>query len=413
MLKGRSIGRVRDARADIIYAHLPTAKIGQAVELLGAQQCIRGTVQSIDGGIASISPHADVEGLKAGDAVHALGSNSIPVLRLSALGTAIDVSGPTLNRKTVTSCRPKEFAIQPSPADRTLLRAPLWTGIKAIDGLLTFARGARFGIFGPAGAGKSSLLAMLQGNTRADVSVVALIGERGREASEWFTRLNPRMSVVYASSDRPAAERVAAAHCAIQHAAYLRDLGLHVLLVVDSLARLAAALRDVAIGCGEPVGRAGFPASVFTNLARFVEVGGATAQGSVTIAATILSTDADRDPITEAARALLDGHIVLSRALANAGRFPAIDITTSASRLMGMVASATHAEDAVALRRAIAALSDSEEARSIGLPSHDPWVNSAQQNERQIEEFLRQGAQAVPAAVTVRELQLLAERLRP
>ncbi len=412
-MKGESIGRVCDARAGVVQAKLPAVSIGESVEILSRRRTTLGIVQRVGERAVSIASHGDVEGISAGDVVRALPYGNVRAPGLAALGRAIDARGQAIDGgPPVVSRRGARMRIRPSPSARTLPTAPLWTGIKAIDALLTIARGGRVGIFGPAGAGKSSLLAMLDRGCRADVSVVALIGERGREAREWFARLHPRMTVICAASDRPAAERVTAAELAIAQAARLRGLGLDVLLILDSLARLGAALRDVAVACGEPVGRAGFPPSVFAQIARFVESAGATATGSITLVASVLSED-DREPIAEAARSLLDGHITLSRSLAHAGRYPAIDVTSSASRLMSAVISQTHAEDAATLRRSLCALKDSEDARSIGLPQHDPWILAAQQNEEAIEELLRQGVEPVAAALTLRDLHMLAQQLQP
>ena len=414
-MKGDALGHVDDARADVIRASLPASAVGETVEIASRSGTILGTVQRVSGGVISIAPHGDVEGVRAGNAVRVSRRGSVAPLGTAALGRAIDARGRAIDGGAQIGARPQTIVvIRPTPAERTLPRAPLWTGIKAIDGLLTIARGGRMGIFGCAGAGKSSLLMMLEGGSLADVSVVALIGERGREAREWFARLHPRMTIVCAPSDRSAAERVAAGRIAVAQAGRLRALGLHVLLILDSFARLAAALREVAVACGEPTGRGGFPGSVFAELARAVEVAGETKTGSITLAATVLSEEGDaRDPVAEAARSLLDGHISLSRSLAHAGRFPAIDVAMSVSRLMNVVIERQHANDAAVVRRAVCALKASEDARSLGIAQADPWVSAAQQNEATIEELLRQGAESVAAARTLHDLHAVAERLQP
>ncbi|MBV9278433.1 MAG: EscN/YscN/HrcN family type III secretion system ATPase [Candidatus Eremiobacteraeota bacterium] len=410
-MKGVRIGRIVDARADVIRAKLPAAAIGEAVEIAGG---VHGTVQRVCDEEVAITPDGDIRGIRVGDAVRALSAAAVPALGLEALGRAVNARGEALDDGPSVNLRPRIAACaQLLPSQRALPSMPLWSGVKAIDALVTLARGARIGVFGPAGAGKSSLLRLLERASSADVCVVALVGERGREAREWFARLSSRVTIVCASSDRAAAERVTAANLAVEYAARLRSLGLHVLLIVDSLARLAAALREVAVACGEAVGRGGFAPSVFAALARFIESAGATEDGSMTMIASVLSDAHGDDVVGESARALLDGHIVLSSTLAHAGRYPAIDVAPSTSRLMSSVVSVSHAEDAATLRRAICALNDSADARSIGLEPHDPWVIAAQQSERRIEDFLRQGVEPVAAAATLEQLHALAARIRP
>ena len=282
--------------------------------------------------------------------------------------------------------------VVPAPEERVPLSAPFWTGIRALDGPLCFGRGARVGIFGAAGAGKSTLLEALVDGSSADATVVALIGERGREAERWLARAGPRTNIICATADRPAAERLGAAETAFVHAGALRARGLHVLLVLDSLARVAAAARDVAIAAGEPLGRGGFPPSVVARQARLLEYAGATAAGSITLVATVLSEGPlEHDPVAEAARAALDGHLVLSARLAAAGWFPAIDLPASASRTLADVATPAHRAAAAKLRAAVAALEASREARSLGLdPSTgDRTLARAIAAEGRIARFLR------------------------
>ena len=414
-MRGDAVGRISDARANVVHAHLPGAAVGELVEIHRRRgtATIHGTVRKINDGTARIAPHGEIEGVCRGDEVRVLSTGFLAPVGLHALGRAIDARGRVIDGGDDMTARRKTIAfLRPSPAQRVIPTAPLWTGIKTVDALLTIARGGRVGIFGVAGSGKSSLLAAMERGSVVDASVVALIGERGREAREWLARLHPRMTIVCASSDRSAAERVAAATMAIAQANQLRELGLDVLLILDSLARLAAAIREVAVACGEPVGRGGFPASVCAELARFVEAAGATSVGSITLAATVLSDEnSDRDTVAEIARSLLDGHITLSLAHVHAGRYPAIDVSLSASRLMHGVIERDHANDAAIVRRAICALKDSMDARSLGLPQANPQVRAAQRCEAEIEEFQRQEVEPVPAARTWRDLHALAERL--
>jgi type III secretion protein N (ATPase) len=304
----------------------------------------------------------------------------------------------------------------PSPAERRPLRAPFWTGVRALDGPLAFGCGARIGIVGAPGAGKSSVLEAIAAGSDADATVVALIGERGREAERWLSRLDARTTIVCATADRSAAERLRAAELAFAHACALRARGLAVLVLLDSLARVAAAARDLAVAAGEPVGRAGFPASVVARQARLLELAGPTAAGSITVIATVLSDGpAEADPIAAAALAALDGHVVLAPRLANAGWFPAIDLPASASRTLAEVADPAHRAGAAALRAAVAALEEGRDARALGIePSHpSPLLARALAAEDAIAAFLRQDAAPSPPALTLARLAELRAALIP
>lgn len=289
-------------------------------------------------------------------------------------------------------CDAQTFDADPAlPSQRVPVDRPLWTGVRCIDTLLTIGRGARVGIFGAPGCGKSTLLESIVRGTHADAIVVGLVGERGREAQSWLERIDARTSIVYATSDRPACERIAAAALAMSQACTLANRGLHVLLVLDSLARVAYALREERVARGESVGRGGYPPSVFTHLARLAERAGAFRTGSVTMLATVLSDGDDRDPVSEAARSLLDGHIQLSVELAQAGHFPAIDVPASASRTMRAVVTPEHWAAAAAVRAALAALARSAEARSLGLEPADELTQIAVAAQPQLERLQRQG----------------------
>ncbi|MBV8530880.1 MAG: EscN/YscN/HrcN family type III secretion system ATPase, partial [Candidatus Eremiobacteraeota bacterium] len=190
-----------------------------------------------------------------------------------ALGRAIDARGRPLDGGPTLRGRNVRIELRsPFPNQRVPIAAPLWTGIRVVDGLLTIGRGARVGIFGAPGAGKTTLIESLVAGCAADTIVVGLVGERGREAQRWIERRSDRTTVICATSDRPPQERLLAAKAALSHAGALRDRGLHVLLVLDSLARVAAALREIGVSAGESTGRGGYPPSVFAALSRFVEV---------------------------------------------------------------------------------------------------------------------------------------------
>lgn len=341
--------------------------------------------------------------------------NARMVLGTALLGRAIGAGGAVLDAGPAPAGHRRSLAAGvPAPRERVAIREPFWTGIRALDGPLTFGRGARIGIFGAPGAGKSTLLDDLVAGSRADATIVALIGERGREAERWLRRTGPRMSLICATSDRPAAERLEATVLAFAQAAALRERGLHVLLVLDSLARVAAAARDLAVARGEPLGRAGFPPSVVACQARLLECAGATAAGSVTLVATVLADGPlEHDPVADAARAALDGHVVLSGRLAAAGWFPAIDLCASVSRTFAEVAGPEHRRAASRLRAAAAALDAARDARSLGLDpgAGDPALARAIAAEEMIGAFLRQPGGAAEPDETLMQMTRIADSL--
>lgn len=328
-----------------------------------------------------------------------------------AFGRAIDYDGAPLDGGPPLSGRRVGVALSvPLPNERRPVCRPFWTGVRVVDGLLTFGRGARIGVFGSPGAGKSTLIESIVDGCDADAVVIALVGERGREAQRWIERRDERTTIVCATSDRSSGERLRASKVACAHAAALRDRGLHVLLVFDSLARLAGALRERAVASGEAAGRAGYPPSVFAEMARTVEVAGPLASGSITLVATVLNDGDDRDPVSDAARSLLDGHLILSDGLAREGRFPAVHVPSSASRTMPLIVDELHARRAKQVRGAIAALDRIADARSLGIEPVEAAARTAIAAEEQIERFLRQRTPANPAE-TLAALEDLADTL--
>ena len=329
-----------------------------------------------------------------------------------AFGRAIDSRGAPLDNGPPLCGRKVSLELRsPAPNKRVPIAARLATGVRVIDGLLTMGRGARVGIFGPPGAGKTSLLESITCGCEADAVVVALVGERGREAQQWIERRDARTTIVCATSDRSARERITASHVAIAQAAALRERGLHVLLIFDSLARCAAALRERGVAAGESSGRGGYPPSVFAELARLVEVAGALADGSITLVATVISDGDDRDPVSEAARSLLDGHIALSARLAETGHFPAIDVLASTSRTMQSVTDFNHQQAALAVRRTIALLAQIADARALGVDPTNDGSRGAIALEPAIHSFLRQPSRVVEFEATVAELRHLAAQV--
>lgn len=301
--------------------------------------------------------------------------------------------------------RPQPSLDHRAPLDRPALPAvarrridePLSTGIRAIDGLLTCGKGQRMGVFAGSGVGKSVTLGMMSRYTAADVIVVALVGERGREVNEFIQRdLGPAMAksvVVVATSDEPAPLRVRAAFAATAVAEHFRDQGLDVLLLMDSLTRLALAQREIGLAAGEPPTTRGFPPSVFAMLPKLLERAGRTAQGSITgFYAVLVEGDDPNEPVSDVVRGLLDGHTWLSRKLAARGHYPAIDILESISRLMLEVADRRHVEAAQTLRELLSVYRDHEDLISIGAyrPGSQAMVDRAIAMHDEINAYLRQ-----------------------
>jgi len=299
------------------------------------------------------------------------------------------------------------YAASPNPLTRTLIERPFSTGVRAIDSVMTAGEGQRVGIFAVAGGGKSTLLGMLARGGDADVNVIVLVGERGREVSEFIhdnlgDKGLAKSVLVVATSDRPALERSRAAWVGTAIAEHFRDQGKRVLLLLDSVTRFARALRDVGLAIGEPPARRGFPPSVFSALPRLFERAGNNDKGSITAFYTVLAEDEDGgDPIVEEVRSILDGHIVLSRKLAAAYHYPAIDVLTSLSRTMPRVVDQAHLRAAGQLRKALAKHQDIELLLQLGeyKRGSDPDADFAIDRIGPIRKLLQQGsAELVPFA---------------
>lgn len=393
----------------LLVARLPHVALG-ASAVLGKSE-IAAEVRRVENGHAWLAAHAGADGLACGDPVSV--EERAPSLPLGtcALGRAIDARGVPVDGGLPLHGRGVALE-RDLPMERVAIAAPFWSGIRSVDALITIGVGARVGIFGAPGTGKSTLLELLSDARAADAVVVALVGERGREAQRWVARRGATTTVICATSDRPAAERWQAARVAMAQARALQERGLDVLLLLDSLARTAGALRELAVATGEPPGRGGFPPSVFANLARLVEVAGARVRGSITLVATVLDDGDERDPVSDAARSLLDGHLQLSLALVRAHRFPAIDVPASASRTMAAVAGDDHLAAAACVRRTVAALARSEDARSLGIVPSGAHLDAAVRAEREIEAFLTQETRPCAPEESLAALRHLAATLR-
>ncbi|MBD9646318.1 FliI/YscN family ATPase [Pantoea sp. PNT02] len=390
-------GRILEVNSTLVKVAMPWARLGELCEILPEK--IPAEVVSVTEDGTFISPFSDTRGLKRGQWVRACGHEYRIALSDGMLGTLVDGLGRPLYGETgpVSELRPLS-ATPPDPMRRQIISEPLPLGVKALDGVLTFAKGQRIGIFAAAGGGKSTLLSMLCDGTRADVIVLALVGERGREVREFVEltlseEARKRSVIVVATSERPALERLKASWTATTIAEYFRDKGLNVLLLVDSLTRYARAAREVGLASGEPPVAGGFPPSVFANLPRLLERAGPAETGSISAIYTVLvEGDNLNEPVADEVRSLLDGHIVLSRKLAESNHYPAIDVGASVSRVMHMVTSEEHRALAGRLRRMMTLYKEIELLVRVGeyQAGQDPEADEALQRWPRIRQFLCQ-----------------------
>ncbi len=368
-------GRVVEAVGQTVKSEGPLCTLGEQCEILDSTGRWRlAEVIGFRGNQVISMPLDRVGGIQFGNAVAALGvrprigvGDALRGRVLNSLGQAIDQGAPLKLRDTWMLERPVL-----APMSRQLIDEPIGTGIRAIDGLLTVGCGQRVGIFGGSGVGKSTLVGMMTRNTSADITVVGLVGERGREVGEFLEDVlgeegRSKSVVVVSTSDESPLMRIRAAHTTTAIAEYFAAMGNNVLLVMDSLTRYAMAEREVGLAAGEPPTVKGYTPSVFAKLARLVERAGRFVQGSITAFYSVLMEGDDlQDPIVDAARSLLDGHIILSRAIAAEGHYPPIAILDSVSRLITSVTTKEHRQYAIRVRRLLASYARSEDLVRIG-----------------------------------------------
>ncbi|HEY6560781.1 MAG TPA: FliI/YscN family ATPase [Polyangiaceae bacterium] len=398
----RPVGSVRSVTGLSVRLMLPGARIGDVVLIRRRGEPLLAEVVGFEAGEAVAVPLGELTGVGPDDRVESTGGPLHVLAGSGLLGCVLDGIG------NLVAGQPRADDLVRVPIDRppppALTRkpvaAPLATGIRAIDGLMTLGVGQRVGLFAGSGVGKSTLLGAIARGTSADVVVVGLIGERGREVSEFLehslgSQARERSVVVVATSDAPALERLRAAQVATAFAEHFRDQGQSVLLLLDSITRVARAQREVGLAAGEPPVRRGYPPSVFALLPRLLERSGQSAAGAITAIYTILVEGGDMDePIADEVRGILDGHVILERTLAARGHFPAIDVGASLSRVMGAVVSREHAEAARQLRESQAVYEEKRDLIALGgyAKGSDARVDHALRVQPQIEQFLRQPA---------------------
>jgi len=408
-------GRVRELTGLVMKAAVPGVTVGELVEVErpGRPPLLAQAVGFRDE-LMILMPLGDPTGIGPDSPVRATGEPLTircgPSLRgrvLDGLGQPIDGLGPIQGVPWAVN-RPA-----PPPLSRPRVLTPFQTGVRAIDGLTTLGVGQRVGLFAGSGVGKSTLLGQIARGADADVVVIGLVGERGREVADFIeTCLGPegqqRAVVVCATSDQPTLIRVMAAHVATSIAEYFRDQGLRVLLLMDSLTRYARAMRELGLAAGEPPARRGYPPSVFHALPALLERAGNAAAGTITAIYTVLVEGEDMDePIADEVRAIVDGHVVLTRALASRSHWPPIDVLRSLSRLMDALVDKTHRDAAAELRRTLAAFEDKRDLVALGAYRRggDRLVDFAIEIMPEIEAFLQQPQDALtPMAETVERL---------
>ena len=397
-------GRIIHVAGTIVRAILPQVQVGEYCLLKNRQthQTTPAEVIGFEKNIALLAPIGDMRGISSGTEVIPTGNLMQVPVGDDLLGCVLDGVGNIIDSGGRDNINIQQYypvmAEPPSPLSRPMVDQPLSLGIRSIDSLMTCGIGQRIGIFAGAGVGKSSLLSMLVKHASVDVNVVALIGERGREVREFIevslgAEAMKKTVLIIATSDKPSIERLKAAYIATAVAEYYRDQGKNVLLLMDSLTRFARAQREIGLAAGEAPARRGFPPSVFAELPKLVERAGRSEHGSITAFYTILVEGDDMsDPIADEVRSLLDGHIVLSREMAAANHYPAIDILDSLSRVMSAITSPEHKAAAAKIRELMAKHKEIEFLVRVGEYKQgvDPKSDEALAKIDAINQFLKQ-----------------------
>lgn len=398
----KKLGKVMNVVGLTIESIGPDAKLSDLCKIYlegEDEKSVMAEVVGFKDGKILLMPYESVDGIGLGCMVENIGYPLSVQVGEELLGKTLDGLGRLPDGTTLNSGQ--SYPVEAAPPDamsRTLIDAVLPLGVKAVDGLITVGKGQRIGIFAGSGVGKSTLLGMFARNTKADVNVIALIGERGREVREFIERdLGEegmrRSVVVVATSDKPALERNKAAKTATAIAEYFRDQGKDVLLMMDSLTRFSMAQREIGLASGEPPVTRGYPPSVYSEMPKLLERAGRSSKGSITGLYTVLVDGDDfNEPITDTARSILDGHIMLSRKLGHKNHYPAIDILQSISRCMSQIAVKDHKAAASKLKNVLATYNEAEDLINIGAykSGSNPNIDHAIDKIDAVNEFLIQ-----------------------
>lgn len=414
-------GKVLRIVGIMIESHGPAANIGEVCFIHSTnnkQAPILAEVVGFNKEKIILMPYKEVTEVGPGCLVEATGKPLMIKVGRSLIGTTLNAIGQQLDgtplpkglKKVLTEREP------PNPMERPPIKEPIQVGIRPIDAMLTVGKGQRVGIFAGSGVGKSTLLGMIARNSEADINVIALIGERGREVREFIEKdLGPeglkRSIVVVATSDQPALMRIKGAYTATAICEYFRDQGYHVNLMMDSVTRVAMAQREIGLAVGEPPTTKGYTPSVFATLPKLLERTGTNQHGTITAFYTVLVDGDDmNEPIADAVRGILDGHFVLERKLAEMGQYPAINILKSVSRVMNNIVSDRHKLNVQKIRDLMAAYEENIELIQIGAyrTGTDPRIDEAIAYHENIQAFLRQGMhEAITFEETIDNLKLL------
>ncbi|HLQ77525.1 MAG TPA: FliI/YscN family ATPase [Terriglobia bacterium] len=396
-------GIVEKIVGNSIESQGPNATVGSVCWLSNGEKQFPVEVVGFTGGKVITMPLGKVDGVRQGDLLRVSGRTASIGMSEALRGRILDGLGRPIDGKPLPAITEQQplYAEPSNPMDRDPIRETIQTGVRSIDGLLTCGMGQRIGIFGGSGVGKSTLLGMIAKYTSADINVIALVGERGREVREFIENdlgeSGLERSVVFVStSDQPALVRIRAAFAATAAAEYFRDRGYNVMLMMDSVTRFAMAQREVGLAAGEPPSSKGYTPSVFSLLPRLLERSGKFPKGSITAFYTVLVEGDDMsDPVADSVRSILDGHIVLDRKLAGRGQYPCIDILASISRLMPQLVDETVTKAAYSVRDLLAVHRDSEDLINIGAYKRgsNPRIDRAIEKIDSINGFLKQRAE--------------------
>ena len=398
----RKLGKVLNVVGLTIESAGPDAKLGDICKIIpgGDENStpIMAEVVGFKDKKTLLMPYDAVDGISLGSAVENTNEPLTVAVSEELLGKTLDGLGRPVDGAEIRGEHYPIEANAPDPMSRAIIDEVLPLGVKAVDGLMTVGKGQRIGIFAGSGVGKSTLMGMFARNTKADINVIALIGERGREVREFIERdLGEegmrRSVVVVATSDRPALERNKAAKTATAIAEYFRDQGKDVLLMMDSLTRFSMAQREIGLSSGEPPVTRGYPPSVYSEMPKLLERAGRASKGSITGLYTVLVDGDDfNEPITDTARSILDGHIMLNRRLAHKNHYPAIDVLQSISRCMSQVAEREHKRVAGKLKNVLATYNEAEDLINIGAykKGSNPDIDYAISMIKQVNEYLLQ-----------------------
>lgn len=421
-------GRVTQVAGTVVKAVLPQVRVGEYCLLKNryGNHHTPAEVIGFEENVALIAPIGDIHGISSGTEVIPTGVLMQVPVGVQLAGCVLDgignvISHPDKQAPDITDHYPV-MAEPPPPLSRPLVKQPMAMGVRAIDSLLTCGIGQRIGIFAGAGVGKSSLLSMLVKHASADINIIALIGERGREVREFIDEslgeeAMKKTILIVATSDRPSIERLKAAYVATAVAEFYRDQGKNVLLLMDSLTRFARAQREIGLAAGEAPARRGFPPSVFAELPKLVERAGRSENGSITAFYTVLIEGDDMsDPVADEVRSLLDGHIILSRDLAAKNHYPAIDILGSLSRVMPALVTEQHKLAAARLRELLAKYQEIEFLVQVGeyKAGSDPMGDEVLGKILTIQNFLKQRPnEHAEIGETLAELLKLVQPVQP